>query len=131
MTRPEFIVCIDKTAGAGNGGWYIRALIERDIIDAMDRVETAIVERAEAVYAVTLFKRVIGTTGKNTKYAPVIMARMNHEYPRPVKWTRRNEVNREEPWSAATWTPTDDNRNGFLSFDDGGILQTNTGYAGI
>lgn len=121
--RPEFIACLDLTAGTGGGGWFVKAMEERDIIDAMKRLDSVIQERPNHIYIANLFRRVVGAgTGKHTRYEAVLMARVNAQYPYPVKWIRRCAENRETPWGLATWVATDDDRHGYLQFEDGGTL---------
>lgn len=122
-TRPEFICCLDLTAGEGKGGWFVKAMEERDIMAAMARIEDVIQKQPNKIYIANLFRRVVGAgTGKNTRYEAVLMARVNQQYPSPVNWIRRCAENKEQPWCLAKWVPTDEDRHGWLDFEDGGTL---------
>lgn len=120
MTKPpEFIVCLDLCAGTGTAGWFIKAMKETDLLDALAKIEKSIRERPGQVYTASLLQKTKQKAKGKHLYQVVLMSRPPSDEYRPFCWHRRIEGNNEHEWGMATWIPTDSERHGYLEFVDG------------
>lgn len=118
---PEFIVYIDySAAGARKAGvqTFTKAMEETNILDAMQRVEKVIQERAEDIYLVDIYTK----TGEETEigepiYKTAIMTRVHMEYGKACssQWHFRDEAHSESEDGKYLWYETE-GRKGVLNF---------------